>query len=165
MIDEKAYTSIPLGKLCANASDTEEFARQLIETYEAAKRAALPIDRVERVAKALVAVDNGGYNRDCTKLAKVALAALADGAVDYLAVLEAAPGHWRGKVTESAINLPEGMTLRDYFAAHAPISLSDVAQFFGDTSLKQKSYTDAFAALAAMRDSYADAMMAERAEP
>lgn len=58
----------------------------------------------------------------------------------------------------------EGMTLRDYFAAHAPVSFEMACQCWGDHSPQTDDRARAsFAAVwALLRYEYADAMLAER---
>jgi len=58
-----------------------------------------------------------------------------------------------------AISAQTGMTLRDYFAAHAPITFQDACDAIGEDGY---SYKEAFTRLARMRMAYADAMLAER---
>lgn len=63
--------------------------------------------------------------------------------------------------------IDSGMTLRDYFAAHAPITIEDAmlvagldCSAFGMLPLGKRM--DVMVALANMRGTYADAMIAER---
>lgn len=51
------------------------------------------------------------------------------------------------------------MTLRDYFAAHAPITLADAVEHLGE---RKSTYGGAIATLAQMRTAYADAMLKAR---
>lgn len=59
----------------------------------------------------------------------------------------------------------QGMTLRDYFAAHAPVELGTVLKVYGDENADlfldnvRASY---MAILAMVRYEYADAMLTER---
>jgi hypothetical protein len=66
-----------------------------------------------------------------------------------------------------AVKIPHnGMSVRDYFAAHAPIDLIEARNHWhkmhGNGS-RQPTYADLFDALAMLRGQYADAMTAERA--
>jgi hypothetical protein len=66
-----------------------------------------------------------------------------------------------------AVKIPHnGMSLRDYFAAHAPIDLADARnqwhKMHGSGS-RQPTIQDIVATLALLRGEYADAMVAERA--
>jgi hypothetical protein len=65
-----------------------------------------------------------------------------------------------------AVKIPHnGMSVRDYFAAHAPIDLADARnqwhKMHGSGS-RQPSMQDILALLALLRGEYADAMTAER---
>ena len=58
-----------------------------------------------------------------------------------------------------------GMTVRDYFAAHAPIDLADARNHWHKmhgSGSRQPDMPAIMAALALLRGEYADAMMAER---
>lgn len=61
-----------------------------------------------------------------------------------------------------------GMTVRDYFAAHAPIDMADARthwhKMHGSGS-RQPTMQDIVATIALLRGEYADAMMAERSAP
>lgn len=59
-----------------------------------------------------------------------------------------------------------GMTVRDYFAAHAPIDLQEARNHWHKihgSGSRQPTYTDLFDTLALLRGHYADAMVSERA--
>ncbi len=63
----------------------------------------------------------------------------------------------------------DGMTLRDYFTANAPVTIGDAMLRCGfcEESIgmfEQESRTEIFTVLAEMRGEYADAMLAERAK-
>lgn len=60
----------------------------------------------------------------------------------------------------------DGMTLRDYFAAHAPVDYSMACQAFGSTPNLNNDQERAafFAVWAFMRSEYADAMLKARQE-
>ncbi len=67
------------------------------------------------------------------------------------------------------IDSDSGMSLRDYFAAKAPINVSDAMVFIGlDVGsvgvLGENRRAEVFVALAKLRGQYADAMLAERAK-
>jgi broad specificity phosphatase PhoE len=58
-----------------------------------------------------------------------------------------------------------GMTVRDYFAAHAPIDLADARNHWHKmhgSGSRQPTMQDIVATVALLRGEYADAMMAER---
>lgn len=60
-----------------------------------------------------------------------------------------------------------GMTMRDWFAGQAPVTILDAAHACGFTDLEEAMRTDAqrvtvFAVMAMMRWEYADAMIAAR---
>ena len=55
----------------------------------------------------------------------------------------------------------DGMTLRDYFAANAPITISDAIQLFKNDGVFEFTFGDVAKKLAGMRVSYADAMLKE----
>lgn len=62
-----------------------------------------------------------------------------------------------------------GLSLRDYFAAHAPITLADAVEQCGWSCIEKRYFSDAerdtlFRIMALMRAEYADAMLAERAK-
>lgn len=64
-----------------------------------------------------------------------------------------------------ANNKAPGMTLRDYFAAHAPIDMADARNHWHKmhgSGSRQPSMQDIMAVLALLRGEYADAMIAER---
>ncbi len=56
----------------------------------------------------------------------------------------------------------QGMTLRDYFAAHAPIGLAEVKQQCLAQGMKEMTTADALEWCGKMRYLYADAMLAAR---
>lgn len=56
-----------------------------------------------------------------------------------------------------------GMTLRDYFAATAPISVADANGAFYLTNGRNAGMREMINMLAVLRGTYADAMIAERA--
>lgn len=58
----------------------------------------------------------------------------------------------------------EGMTLRDYFAAHAPISWLDAVTAFHMEHGRDGIEVEQMFKLAELRGAYADAMIAERAK-
>lgn len=61
-----------------------------------------------------------------------------------------------------------GMTVRDYFAAHAPLDMADARNHWHKmhgSGSRQPSMQDIMATLALLRGEYADAMMAERGAP
>lgn len=61
----------------------------------------------------------------------------------------------------------QGMTLRDYLAAHAPITISDAKEVFGDPDAKMVEEAVCAGVLmiyAMLRYQYADAMIKERKE-
>ncbi len=61
----------------------------------------------------------------------------------------------------------QGMTLRDYFAAHAPFTMTDVIEsFISNSKENQKGPTgrEIIDFMVALRFSYADAILAERAK-
>lgn len=69
---------------------------------------------------------------------------------------------------DANVNCQEGMTLRDYFAAHAPVTLQD-ARYACSYHGYGEGWSDAeraasVAVLALMRFEYADAMIAELAK-
>ena len=58
-----------------------------------------------------------------------------------------------------------GMTLRDYFAAHAPITMADATKTLFDSGTKDEvTVMDVINILSKMRFAYADAMLLERAK-
>lgn len=58
-----------------------------------------------------------------------------------------------------------GMTLRDYFAAHAPFTMQDASRVWAEHGEGTKpTGRELMSALAGMRIAYADAMIAERAK-
>lgn len=69
-------------------------------------------------------------------------------------------------VTESISQMCPGMSLRDWFAATAPITLQIAAEASGLFSLMdiddERTRKDVLAAAASLRYQYADAMLAER---
>ncbi|WP_404291476.1 hypothetical protein ACD578_05215 [Microvirga sp. RSM25] len=72
-------------------------------------------------------------------------------------------GH--GDLIEPFTTSAGGMTLRDYLAAHAPISFEMAAQVFGDVPPFNDANRAAFLAVwALVRYEYADQMLRERAE-
>lgn len=54
-----------------------------------------------------------------------------------------------------------GMTLRDYFAAHAPLTFADAVEHWRGKG-ESTSYEQVMKTLAAMRMAYADAMLRAR---
>lgn len=57
----------------------------------------------------------------------------------------------------------QGMTLRDYFVAHAPITMADATKALFDSGSKNEvTVMHAINMLVQMRSAYADAMLAER---
>lgn len=58
----------------------------------------------------------------------------------------------------------EGMTLRDYFAAHAPITLAEAWEYFNNMHNRRPRPSEAITMLANLRGAYADAMLMERAK-
>lgn len=61
----------------------------------------------------------------------------------------------------------EGMTLRDYFAAHAPITLTDAVEFldtYGGEVVGPWRPEKVLQTLAELRVEYADAMIAARSQ-
>lgn len=69
----------------------------------------------------------------------------------------------------AAVAAAGGMSLRDYFAAHAPISVQDalIAEGFDTSSvgtLQHEHFIEVMMRLAEMRMDYAEAMIAERAK-
>ena len=56
-----------------------------------------------------------------------------------------------------------GMTLRDYFAATAPIGVADAYDAFYREHGRNARQSEMFETLATLRGRYADAMIAERA--
>ena len=59
-----------------------------------------------------------------------------------------------------------GMSVRDYFMAHAPISLRDISDTkWGAGTYTPASMEDRIATLVKLRGEYADAMIAEREKP
>lgn len=57
----------------------------------------------------------------------------------------------------------KGMTLRDYFAAHAPITLADAVSVLEHSNAPSCTIYETLAYLAKLRTDYADAMIAARA--
>ena len=57
-----------------------------------------------------------------------------------------------------------GMTLRDYFAAHSPISVNDAKEHFYLKYKRNADLDEMFTTLAFLRLKYADAMMEARKE-
>jgi hypothetical protein len=63
----------------------------------------------------------------------------------------------------------EGMTLRDYFAAHAPVTLEDAKQCWDNMPLRREdnnfspTYGELFEVLASMRNAYAKTMLVAKA--
>lgn len=60
-----------------------------------------------------------------------------------------------------------GISMRDYFAAHAPIDMAEARAFWyrqNGNGSKQPAIEDLFDVLAMLRGRYADSMMAERAQ-
>lgn len=55
-----------------------------------------------------------------------------------------------------------GMTLRDYFAAHAPIGVADANDAFYRTHGRNARQSEMLEVLATMRGRYAEAMIADR---
>lgn len=55
-----------------------------------------------------------------------------------------------------------GMSLRDYFMAHAPIQVSDANNFFYQNNGRNASFSEMIATLATLRRAYASHMLAER---
>lgn len=58
----------------------------------------------------------------------------------------------------------EGMTLRDYFAANAPIGVADANEAFYRHNSRNAGMSEMMAMLVYMRGVYADAMIAERSK-
>jgi hypothetical protein len=56
----------------------------------------------------------------------------------------------------------DGMTLRDYFAADAPIYLVDAQQSLAQDGQSEVTYAQLYMRLAKMRLAYADAMLKAR---
>lgn len=54
-----------------------------------------------------------------------------------------------------------GMSLRQYYAAHAPITLDDAVQGLQDNGITQPKYGQIMKHLAQMRTAYADEMLKE----
>lgn len=65
-----------------------------------------------------------------------------------------------GRVHRASIgeDIQEGMTLRDYFAAHAPVAPDD----WNETLAMRATYVDEQMAIALWRFEYADAMLKAR---
>lgn len=59
----------------------------------------------------------------------------------------------------------QGMTLLDFFAAHAPISLRDAQRSLPRDGCIEVTHADLFRRLAQMRYAYADAMLRARSKP
>ena len=57
-----------------------------------------------------------------------------------------------------------GMTMRDYFATHAPFTMSDAIAAIEHTGSARFTGAEVMEMLADMRGAYADAMLAERAK-
>ena len=55
-----------------------------------------------------------------------------------------------------------GMTLRDYFAAHAPIGVADANEAFYRTNSRNPRESEMLDTLAVLRSRYADAMLKAR---
>ena len=55
-----------------------------------------------------------------------------------------------------------GMSLRDYFMAHAPIEVSDANEFFYRSQGRNASLSEMLETLATLRRAYASQMLAER---
>ena len=56
----------------------------------------------------------------------------------------------------------DGMTLRDYFAAHAPIGVADANEAFYRTNSRNPRESEMLDTLAVLRSRYADAMLKAR---
>lgn len=56
----------------------------------------------------------------------------------------------------------EGLTMHDYFMAHAPITLQDAINAMGAQNVFPRSIDNTMAQLAKMRGIYATAMIAEK---
>ncbi|MCK5612082.1 hypothetical protein KAR91_59980 [Candidatus Pacearchaeota archaeon] len=56
---------------------------------------------------------------------------------------------------------PNGLTKREYFAAHAPITLEDAEKYLFSTGVKETKFGLILSILADLRFDYADAMIAE----
>ena len=56
----------------------------------------------------------------------------------------------------------EGMTMRDYFAAHAPIDVADANEAFYRTHGRSPRTSEMLDTLAGLRSMYADAMLKAR---
>ncbi|WP_050466340.1 hypothetical protein [Herbaspirillum chlorophenolicum] len=67
-------------------------------------------------------------------------------------------------VPAAAHGVPEGMTLRDYYAAHAPIDLAWANEIFYKRNGRNAGWLEALEQLAELRGAYADRMIAERAQ-
>lgn len=57
-----------------------------------------------------------------------------------------------------------GMTIRDYFAAHAPIGIQEAVNALAAMGNKNPDYNTIMMQLAALRGHYADFMLQERAQ-
>lgn len=86
------------------------------------------------------------------------------------APLNAEPG--KPVMAEPVTVVAHGMSMRDYFAAHAPIRLNDARDYWfekngrhygNDGSIVKPTMDDIMTTLALMRGLYADSMIAERA--
>lgn len=73
------------------------------------------------------------------------------------------PGMKAERVAGERILVPVlGMTLHDYFMAHAPITLQDALNAMEAQNVLPRSVDNSIAQLAKMRGMYADAMIAEK---
>ena len=71
---------------------------------------------------------------------------------------EASEGHQDGHNTWQF----PGMTLRDYFIAHAPIGVADANEAFYRTNSRNPRESEMLDTLAVLRSRYADAMLKAR---
>lgn len=70
-----------------------------------------------------------------------------------------------GEVVPAAVHgVPEGMTLRDYFAANAPMDLAWANDVFYKRNGRNAGWMESIEQLVELRGAYADRMIAERAK-
>lgn len=67
--------------------------------------------------------------------------------------------------TEPLTNGQKGMTLRDYFAAHCPMTLTEYITALPDDAKRDFTTERLFSGFAQKRMEYADAMIKEREKP
>lgn len=60
------------------------------------------------------------------------------------------------------VGTADGMTLRDYFAIHAPVTMADAERTLKDENAGFVSYATIYKRLSQMQFAYADAMMVTR---